>query len=165
MGNQDAMQQPVFRRRIWLLGSAAFGALFGLAGAGPPARAAEAPRPIMQPEAASPEAFTARAFEMRRRASQAGDQPYGAVVVKGGRIVGQAPSRVVTNRDPTGHAEMEAIRDAARRLGTRDLGGCLMYSSSRPCPMCEAAAYWAGVSGLVHGAAGADGGAPRLRRC
>ena len=79
---------------------------------------------------------------------RAGDQPYGAVVVKDGKIVGEAPSRVVTNRDPTAHAEMEAIRDAARKLGTRDLSGCEMYGSSPACPMCRAAASFAGISRL-----------------
>jgi tRNA(Arg) A34 adenosine deaminase TadA len=125
------------------------------------ARAATAPIP--QPAHPGPEAFIARAFEMRDLASAEGDQPYGALIVSAdGLIVGEAPSRVVTNSDPTAHAEMEAIRDAARRLGTRNLGGHIIYSSSHPCPMCEAAAYWAGIDAMVHGRGGADGGAPRL---
>ena len=62
----------------------------------------------------------------------------------GAQIVGEAPSRVVTASDPTAHAEMEAIRDAARRLRSRDLSGCVLVSTSRPCRMCEAAAGWAG---------------------
>ncbi len=88
----------------------------------------------------------------------------GALVVKGDRIVGQAPSRVVLERDPTARAEMAAIRDTARRLGRRDLSGCRLYSSSRPCPMCKAAAYWAGIERLSFGRAMTDGGAPRLCR-
>ena len=107
----------------------------------------------------------ARAYGMKRMAMESGDQSYGAVIVKSGRIIGQAPSRVVVNEDPTAHAEMEAIRDAARRLDTRDLQGCVMYSSSPPCPMCEAAAYWAGIERLFHGLNIADRGAPRLTRC
>jgi tRNA(Arg) A34 adenosine deaminase TadA len=59
-------------------------------------------------------------------------------VVRAGLIVGQSPSHVVLHQDPTAHAEMEAIRDAARRLGTRNLSGCTLYSSSPPCPMCTA---------------------------
>ena len=105
-----------------------------------------------------------RAFAMKRLAEQAGDQSYGAVVVRAGLIVGQAPSAVVTKRDPTAHAEMEAIRDAARRLGQRELGDCELYSSSRPCPMCEAAAYWAGITRMVHGTGLSDAGPPRLSR-
>ena len=107
----------------------------------------------------------ARATEMRRAAEQAGDQPYGAVVVRDGEIIGQAPSRVVILHDPTAHAEMEAIRDAAARFGQRDLAGSTMFSSSRPCPMCEAAAYWAGIERLIHGQDLRDSGPPRLRRC
>ena len=118
---------------------------------------------IPQPAEPDPEAFTARAFEMRELASTQGDQPYGALIVSAaGLIVGQAPSRVVTNTDPTAHAEMEAIRDAARRLGTRNLNGHTLYSSSHPCPMCEAAAYWAGIDAMIYGRSGADGGAPGL---
>ena len=76
-------------------------------------------------------------------------------------IVGAAPSRVVTANDPTAHAEMEAIRDAARRLRTRDLSGCTLVSTSRPCRMCEAAAGWAGISRMVYGPTLTDAGAPR----
>ena len=126
------------------------------------AHAGEAAAEIDQPARPSAEAFIERAFELRCQASASGDQAYGAVVVKDGRIVGQSQSRVVLDRDPTAHAEMAAIRDAARRLGSRDLGGCRLYSSSRPCPMCEAAAYWAGIEGFTHGRAASDGGAPRL---
>lgn len=107
-------------------------------------------------------AFAARALAMRELAQASGDQPYGAVIVRGDRVIAEAPSRVVLDGDPTAHAEMEAIRRAARQLGTRDLAGCVMYSSSRPCPMCEAAAHWAHVGRMYHGAAATDAGAPRL---
>ena len=102
-----------------------------------------------------------RAEAMRDEALRAGDQPFGAVVLRGGLIVGAAPSRVLTATDPTAHAEMEAIRDAARELRTRDLSGCVLVSTSRPCRMCEAAAGWAGISRMVHGEALIDAGAPR----
>ncbi len=120
---------------------------------------------IEQPPTPEPEDFMRRAETMKRAALESGDQGYGAVIVKDGRIVGQAPSRVVTNGDPTAHAEMEAIRDAARRLGTRDLGGCLIYSTSHPCQMCETAAYWAGIDAMVHGASLTAAGKPQYRRC
>ncbi len=129
-----------------------------------PSRGATA-APIRQPDSPGPEAFMRRAARMREAALAAGDQGYGAVVVKDGRIVGEAPSRVVTAGDPTAHAETEAIRDAARRLGTRDLSGCVMYSTSPPCAMCETAAYWARIERLVHGAGLSDGGAPRYGGC
>ncbi|NNE79546.1 MAG: nucleoside deaminase, partial [Silicimonas sp.] len=80
---------------------------------------------------------------MRQTAVERGDQAYSAVIVQNNQIVGQSWSRVVIDQDPTGHAEMSAIRDAARRLDSRNLTGATMYSSSRPCSMCEAAAYWA----------------------
>ena len=103
-----------------------------------------------------------RAFEMRRRAIERGDQPYGAVIVKEGRIVGEGVSAVVTENDPTAHAEMQAIRDAARRLATSDLTSCEMYGTSRACPMCEAGAYWARIARMYYGTSIADAGAPRL---
>lgn len=127
--------------------------------------AATSPASIRQPRDAGAGAFIGRAFEMRDMAVETGDQPYGAVIVNPrGQIVGQAPSRVVVRGDPTAHAEMEAIRDAAARSGTRDLSGHVIYSSSRPCPMCEAAAYWAGLSDMVHGTGGQSAGHPRLCR-
>jgi tRNA(Arg) A34 adenosine deaminase TadA len=102
----------------------------------------------------------ARARELRDAAQRAGDQPYGAVVLRGETIVGEAPSRVVTATDPTAHAEMEALRDAARRLASRDLSGCVLVSTSRPCRMCEAAAGWARIERMVHGDALTDAGRP-----
>jgi guanine deaminase len=109
--------------------------------------------------------FMRHAFELRDRASAGGDQPYGAVVVRDGKIVGEGPSRVIVNGDPTAHAEVEAIRDACRRLKTRDLTGCEVYASSRPCPMCETACYWARVSRVYYGAELTDAGAPGYPRC
>jgi guanine deaminase len=106
-----------------------------------------------------------RAAELRQQAVGAGDQAYGAVVVKDGQVVGEGPSRVVLSRDPTAHAEMEAIRDAAKRLGTRDLRGCELYSTSRPCKMCETAAYWAGVSRMYFGTEVTDAGVPKYPSC
>ena len=118
---------------------------------------------IVQPARAEPAAFMERAFEMRRLAIERGDQPYGAVVVRAGRIVGEGVSAVVTANDPTAHAEMQAIRDAAHRLGTRDLSRGELYGTSHACTMCEAAAYWAGIARMFHGAAVTDAGAPQLR--
>ena len=117
---------------------------------------------IVQPRTPGRDGYMERAFEMRRRSIERGDQPFGAVVVRGALIVGEGVSAVVTHNDPTAHAEMQAIRDAARRLATRDLTGCEMYGTSRACPMCEAAAYWARVGRLYHGAAIVDAGAPKL---
>jgi tRNA(Arg) A34 adenosine deaminase TadA len=120
--------------------------------------------PIAQPESASREAFMRRAFEMRRISVERGDQAYGAVIVKDGKIVGEGISAVVTAIDPTAHAEMQGIRDAARRLGTRDLSGCEMYGTARACPMCEAGAYWARIARMYYGEGVNEAGAPRLSR-
>jgi tRNA(Arg) A34 adenosine deaminase TadA len=147
------------KRRSLLLALA--GAVTALAASRRSAFAAETDV-IVQPASSVDAAFINRAFVMQRRALESGDQGYGAVVVRDGIIVGQSPSHVVVHRDPTAHAEMEAIRDAARRLANRDLSGCTLYSSSPPCPMCEAAAYWAGIDRLVYGKAAQDGGSPRL---
>ena len=125
--------------------------------------AQDRPRAIPQPNRPGREAFMERAFEMRRLAVERGDQPYGAVIVKGDRIVGEGASAVITDDDPTAHAEMVAIRDAARRLGSRDLAGSEMYGTSPACPMCEAGAYWARIARLLHGTTIVDAGPPRLR--
>lgn len=102
-----------------------------------------------------------RAEALREQALRAGDQGYGAVVLCGEQVVGAAPSRVLTATDPTAHAEMEALRDAARRLRSRDLSACVLVSTARPCRMCEAAAGWAGIARMVHGPELTDAGPPR----
>ncbi len=115
---------------------------------------------IKQPAAPTPEAFIQYAFEMRRLASESGDQPFGAIIVKENRVVGLGPSRVIVHGDPTAHAEIEAVRDAACRLSTRDLSGCVIYSTSKPCRMCETACYWANIARMVYSANIVDAGAP-----
>jgi tRNA(Arg) A34 adenosine deaminase TadA len=106
-----------------------------------------------------------RAFEMRQKAIERGDQPFGAVIVKNGQVVGEGASAVVTTPDPTAHGEIQAIRDAARRLGTPQLAGAELYTTFRPCPMCETAAYWAGVARVYHGDSITDAGPPRYPSC
>ena len=104
--------------------------------------------------------FIEAAFRMKAEAVRLGDQPFGAVVVKDGRIIGYGPSRVVLRQDPAAHAEREAIREAQARLGT-DLSGCLLYSTSRPCAACERAAAHAQIARMIHGADATDAGPPR----
>lgn len=100
------------------------------------------------------------AAAMRRLAQSWGDQPYGAVLVLDGTLVGQGPSRVVKKQDPDAHAEREAIRDAQRKLGRLQLQGAVLYSTSRPCSVCEAAAARAGIIRMYFGPALTDAGAP-----
>lgn len=80
-----------------------------------------------------------------------GGGPFGAVIARDGEIVGTGTNRVTLDCDPTAHAEVNAIRDAASRLGTFDLSGCEIYSSCEPCPMCLGAIYWAHLDRLYYG--------------
>ena len=98
---------------------------------------------------------------MRQLALSGGDQSYGAILVLGGTVVGEGPSRVIRNSDPDAHAEREAIRDAQRRLGVSNLAGSVLYSTSRPCRLCEAAAAEANVARMYFGPGLVDAGAPR----
>jgi len=111
--------------------------------------------------AAEHRAFVAAAFDMKEKAMRAGDQPYGAVVVRDNQIVGWGPSRVRELGEWAGHAEREAMRDAQRRLTRDDLTDCVMYSSSRPCGACERAAAQAKLARMYHGPDASDAGAPR----
>lgn len=80
-----------------------------------------------------------------------GGGPFGAVIVRDGEVISTGVNRVVPDCDPTAHAEVSAIREACRKLGTFDLDGCTVYSSCEPCPMCLSALYWAGVSRICYG--------------
>lgn len=74
--------------------------------------------------------------------------PFGAVIVKDGKVIAKGVNRVTSNNDPTAHAEVSAIREACNVLGTFDLSGCEIYSSCEPCPMCLGAIYWARLDKL-----------------
>lgn len=87
--------------------------------------------------------FMNQALELAHRSVAEGGGPFGAVVVRGERVVGRGANRVVPSRDPTAHAEIEAIREAASALGTHDLSGCVIFTSCEPCPMCLGAIHWA----------------------
>lgn len=77
--------------------------------------------------------------------------PFGSVIVKDGKVVGRGHNKVVANNDPTAHGEMMAIRDACNRLGTFDLTGCELYTTSEPCPMCKCAIMWANIKKVYYG--------------
>lgn len=79
-----------------------------------------------------------------------GGGPFGAVIVKNGQIVATASNSVTNDNDPTAHAEVNAIREACKKLGTFDLSGCEIYASCEPCPMCLAAIYWARIDKLYY---------------
>lgn len=137
------MRIPVVRRRRLLAIATAFAV------------------PVVRAHVAPPDRrWYDSAEAMRRLALSWGDQPYGAVVVQGGRIVGEGPSRVVQRNEPSAHAEREAIRNARERFGAEVLQGAVLYSTSRPCAQCEAAAAEAGIARMIHGADLKDAGAP-----
>jgi tRNA(Arg) A34 adenosine deaminase TadA len=87
--------------------------------------------------------FMARAIQLAADNVKNNGGPFGAVIVKNGTIVGEGVNRVTANNDPTAHAEVQAIRNACRKLNTFQLEGCEIYTSCEPCPMCFASIYWA----------------------
>ncbi len=76
--------------------------------------------------------------------------PFGAVVVKDGKIIGRGSNKVTSTNDPTAHAEVVAIRDACRNLDDFSLSGCVIYTSCEPCPMCLSAIYWARLEKIYY---------------
>lgn len=99
------------------------------------------------------QALMQRAIELSRAAlGTPGTEPFGAVVVKDGRIVGEGFNRSKASFDPTSHGEVEAIRDACRRLQTVDLSGCELYSSCEPCAICVATMTAVGIGKLYYAA-------------
>ena len=82
--------------------------------------------------------------------------PFGAVIARGGQIVAEAVNTVTATNDPTAHAEVNAIRAAAKALDTFTLSGCQLYTSCEPCPMCLAASHWARMDAIYFGASAAD---------
>lgn len=101
----------------------------------------------------------ARALELAREAERAGEVPVGAVIVKDGVIVGEGWNRPISTNDPTAHAEIVALREAAQRLGTYRLLGTTLYVTLEPCPMCAGAMVHARVQRLVYGATDPRAGA------
>ena len=99
------------------------------------------------------------AIETTRAGIAAGQTPFGAVLVRDGRVVATAHNCVWATTDPTAHAEVTAIRVAARQLHAIDLSGCTMYTTTEPCPMCLAAIHWARVDRVLYGATIADAAA------
>ena len=101
--------------------------------------------------------YMAEAIKLAAKGMEKGDGgPFGAVVVKDGRIIGQGWNRVLKTNDPTAHAEIVAIRDACTHSNSYWLDGCTLYVNCEPCPMCLAAIYWARIERLCFGATRKD---------
>lgn len=92
-----------------------------------------------------------RAIALATESVRNGGGPFGAVIVKGGKIIAEAANSVTIDSDPTAHAEVNAIRKACRELGSFDLSGCTVYTSCEPCPMCLGAIYWAHLDAIYYG--------------
>ena len=105
------------------------------------------------------ELWMEEALRLADRARIAGEVPVGAVVVCDGRLVGRGWNQVVSLADPCAHAEIQALRDAARELGNYRLGGCRLYVTLEPCAMCAGAMIHARISRLVFGARDPKAGA------
>ena len=104
--------------------------------------------------------YLRRAIGLAREHSSSGlGGPFGAVVTRGSEIVGEGWNQVVMASDPTAHAEILAIRAAAKHLGTHILDDCVIYCSCEPCPMCLSAIYWARIPHVVFAASGEDAAA------
>ncbi len=101
------------------------------------------------------------ALEEARKAERAGEVPVGAVVATAGRVVARAGNRTITDGDPTAHAELVALRAAARVLGNYRLGGATLYVTIEPCAMCAGAMVQARIARLVYGADDPKAGAVR----
>ena len=98
------------------------------------------------------ERFMAAAIGAATEGIKAGQTPFGACIVRNGKIITAAHNAVWQTTDITAHAEIQAIRAACRKLDTVDLTGCVIYSTCEPCPMCFAACHWAKISKIVFGA-------------
>jgi tRNA(Arg) A34 adenosine deaminase TadA len=151
------------RDRRRLLSAMTLAAVAGLWRASPAtAQSGAGLPPLLQPPEPTKAAFLARARALRDEAVREGDQAYGAVVVRDGVIVGEGRNYVVLHTDPTAHSELLAVRDAARRLGTRDLSQCDVYSTATPCAMCQGALYWARVRRVFTESTLEEGMVPKL---
>jgi tRNA(Arg) A34 adenosine deaminase TadA len=97
------------------------------------------------------EKFMKKAIELSNRGMEEGDGgPFGAVIVKGEKIIAEGNNQVTSKNDPTLHAEIVAIRSACKILNTFDLSGCTLYTSCEPCPMCLGAVYWAQLDKIFY---------------
>lgn len=90
--------------------------------------------------------------EARKGVKSSHGGPFGAVIVKGGKIIARGHNRVTSSNDPTAHAEITAIRQACTKLKSFELKDCILYSSCEPCPMCLGAIYWARLKALFFAA-------------
>jgi tRNA(adenine34) deaminase len=103
--------------------------------------------------------YMRRCLELAEVAARAGETAVGALIVRGGEVVGEGVERTRAARDPSAHAEVEAIRQACRHLDTLDLGGCSLYSTVEPCVLCGYAIRRTCITRVVYGVPAGQAGA------
>lgn len=95
--------------------------------------------------------FINRAIELSQKNLETNEGgPFGAVIVRNNKIIGEGRNLVTSTNDPTAHAEIVAIRNACKNIGSFSLENCEIYTSCEPCPMCLAAIYWARISNIYY---------------
>jgi tRNA(adenine34) deaminase len=124
-----------------------------------PADAAPPGDPVANPEPEQDLRWMRHALMLAERAAAEGEVPVGAVVVRDGEILGEGWNRPIGAHDPTAHAEIQALRAAAQRIGNYRLTGALLYVTLEPCPMCAGAIVHARIARVVYGATDPKGGA------
>jgi guanine deaminase len=107
--------------------------------------------------------FMRKAIKLSIRNIKYGGGPFGAIIVKDGKIISSGVNKVTIKNDPTAHAEIEAIRAAAKKLKNFDLSGCEIYTSCEPCPMCLSAIYWANIKKIYYANTRRDAGKINFR--
>ncbi|RZT36597.1 nucleoside deaminase [Cupriavidus agavae] len=103
------------------------------------------------------EPFLREAIRLAQANMEAGGRPFGAVIVRDGKVLATGVNEILASNDPTSHAELNAIRAASQALGTPSLAGCAVYASGHPCPMCMAAMRLAGVTEVAYAYSNDDG--------
>jgi tRNA(Arg) A34 adenosine deaminase TadA len=102
------------------------------------------------------DAWMQQCIDLAKESATRGGGPFGALVVRGGKLIATGANGVTAQNDPTAHAEVQAIRAACTALGDYRLSGCELYASTEPCPMCLAASYWARVDAIYYAATRSD---------
>jgi tRNA(Arg) A34 adenosine deaminase TadA len=115
---------------------------------------------MLKPE----EKFMKLAIEEAIRSQAEGEYSVGAIIVKDGEVIAKAGVYINRDQDPTSHAEVNVIREASRKLNSKSLEGCILYTTHEPCPMCAGAAVWSKLKGVVYGATIADMNEDRIKK-
>jgi tRNA(Arg) A34 adenosine deaminase TadA len=100
--------------------------------------------------------FMLKAIQLSKESTFLGGGPFGAVIVKDNKIIGEGRNSVIDSQDPTAHAEIVAIRNACKSIASHDLSGAVIFTSCEPCPMCLSAIWWARIEKIYYGNSRSD---------